>query len=99
MNNKGFYKMSLCPGWLTHRLISDKESYFRPDRFVHLLSLIPNLILLLYLLVSIYLEYIGACELDIGNYLEGEQLSSKLYLLCPVAETMNNFSVTNNCKC
>ena len=45
--------------WLTHRVISDRVhrllvtlSYFRPDRFVQLLSLIPILILLLYLLVS-----------------------------------------------
>ena len=50
----------------THRVISDKVhrllvtlSYFRPDRFVQLLSLIPILILLLYLLVSIDLEYTG----------------------------------------
>ena len=34
-------------------------SYFRPDRFVQLLSLIPILILLLYLLVSIDLVYTG----------------------------------------
>ena len=45
--------------WLTHRVISDKVhrllvtlSYFRPDRFVQLLSLIPILNLLLYYLVS-----------------------------------------------
>ena len=49
----------LEPMWLTHRVISDRVncllvtlSYFRPDRFVQLLSLIPILILLLYLLVS-----------------------------------------------
>ena len=34
-------------------------SYFRPDRFVQVLSLIPILILLLYLLVSIDLLYTG----------------------------------------
>ena len=52
-----------CP---THRVISDRVhrllvtlSYFRPDSFVQLLSLIPILILLLYLLVSIDLEYTG----------------------------------------
>ena len=46
-----------------HRVISEKVnrlivtlSYFRPDRFVQLLSLIPILILLLYLLVSISLN-------------------------------------------
>ena len=45
--------------WLTHRVISDRVhrllvtlSYFRPDRFVQLISLIPILILLLYFLVS-----------------------------------------------
>ena len=46
-------------GTITHRVISDRVhrllvtlSYFRPDRFVQLLSLIPILILLLLLLVS-----------------------------------------------
>ena len=39
-------------------------SYFRPDRFVQLLSLIPILILLLYLLVSIdLLVYTGLRDL------------------------------------
>ena len=54
----------------THRVISDKVhrllvtlSYFRPDRFVQLLSLIPILILLIYLLVSIDLVYTGLLEL------------------------------------
>ena len=49
----------LGPMWLTHRVISDRIhrllvtlSYFRPDRFVQLLSLIPILILRLYFLVS-----------------------------------------------
>ena len=49
----------LGPMWLTHRVISDRVhpllvtlSYFRPDRFVQLLSLIPILILLFYFLVS-----------------------------------------------
>ena len=52
-------QVELGPMWLTHRVISDRVhrllvtlSYFRPDRFVQLLSLIPILILLLYLLVS-----------------------------------------------
>ena len=51
---------------LTHKVISDKLhrllvtlSYIRPDRFVQLLSLIAILISLLYLLVSIDLEYTG----------------------------------------
>ena len=58
-------------GVLTHRVISDRVhrlivtlSYFRPDRFVQLLSLIPILILLLYLLVSIDLEYTGLLLLE-----------------------------------
>ena len=49
---------------LNHRVISDKVhcllvtlSYFRPDRFVQLLSLIPIFLLLLYLIVSIDLDY------------------------------------------
>ena len=49
----------LEPMWLTHRVISDRVhrllvmlSYFRPDRFVQLLSRIPILILLFYFLVS-----------------------------------------------
>ena len=49
----------LGPMWLNHIVISDRVhrllvtlSYFRPDRFVQLLSLIPILILLLYILVS-----------------------------------------------
>ena len=49
----------LGPMWLTHRVISDSVnrllvtlSCFRLDRFVQLLSLIPIVILLLYLLVS-----------------------------------------------
>ena len=52
----------LRPMRLTHRVISDRVhrllvtlSYFRPDRFVQLLSLIPILILLLYFLVSVCL--------------------------------------------
>ena len=60
----------LCMDCYTHRVISDKVhhllitlSYFRPDRFVQLLSLIPILILLVYLLVSLDLLYTGLCEL------------------------------------
>ena len=56
---QGFDPLELGPMWLTHRVISDRVhrllvtlSYFRPDRFVQLLSLIPILILLLYYLVS-----------------------------------------------
>ena len=60
----------LCILYCTHIVISDKVhrllvtlSYFRPDRFVQLLSLIPVLFLLLYLLVSIDLVYTGLLEL------------------------------------
>ena len=56
--------------FFTDTVISDKLhrllvtlSYFRPDRFVQLLSLIPILILLLYLLISINLVYTGLCKL------------------------------------
>ena len=56
--------------YCTHRVISDKVhrlldmlSYFRPDRLVQFLSLIPILILLLYLLVSIDIVYTGLREL------------------------------------
>ena len=56
--------MSLGPGWPYHRVVADKVHrlfvtlyYFRPDRFVQLLSLIPILVLLLYFLVSIDLVY------------------------------------------
>ena len=55
---------------LNHRVISHRVhrllvtlSYFRPDRFVQFLSLIPILILLIYLLVSIHLVYTGLREL------------------------------------
>ena len=68
------------------RVISDKVhrllvtlSFFRPDRFVQLISLIPILILLLYLLVSIDLVLTGLCELVLGVYPGGEQLFSKRY--------------------
>ena len=61
--------MSLCPGWLTHRVISDRVHrllvtlfYFRPDRFVQFLSLIPILILLLCFLVSKDLVHTGILE-------------------------------------
>ena len=54
-----YTKPELCLMGITHRVISDRVhrllvtlSYFRPDRFVQLLSLIPILILLLYYLVS-----------------------------------------------
>ena len=59
---------------------------------MQLLSLIPILILLLYLLVSIDLVYTGLCELVLGVYPEGEQLYSKLYSNCSGAETTSSFS-------
>ena len=59
LNEASNTSFELGPSWLTHRVISDRVhrllvtlSYFRPDRFVQLLSLIPILILLLYYLVS-----------------------------------------------
>ena len=63
-------RVELCMKYCDHRVISDRLhrllvtlSYFRPDRFVQLLSLIPILILLLYSLVSIDLVYTGLREL------------------------------------
>ena len=60
----------LCIAYYTHKIISDKVhrllvtlSFFRPDRFVLLLCVIPILISLLYLLVSIDLVYTGLPEL------------------------------------
>ena len=82
--------VSLSPGWLTHRIMSDRVhcqfitiSYFRADRFVQLLSLIPILILLLYLLVTIDIMYTGTCELDIGTVLkENDCLLNYMHLFC-----------------
>ena len=58
--------MSLASKCPSYRVILDKVhrlfvtlSYFRPDRFVHLHSLIPILILLLCVLVLIDLVYTG----------------------------------------
>ena len=68
--NSGTCSYELCMDYYTHRVISDKVhrllvtlSFFRPDRFVQLLSLIPILILLLHLLVSKDLVYTGLREL------------------------------------
>ena len=79
----------------THRVISDKVHrlfntliYFRPDRFVQFLSLIPILILLLYLLVSIDLVYTGLREL----VPECEQLYSKFNSNCSAVETTIRFN-------
>ena len=84
--------------WLTHRVISDRVhrllvtlSYFRPDRFVQLLSLIPILILLLYYLVSGCLTrvfwFIAAAEVLLER-----QLNSKLNSNLSGAEITSNFS-------
>ena len=59
---------------------------------MQLLSLIPILILLLYLLVSVDLVYTGLCELVLGVYPEGEQLYSKFYSNCSGAEITSSFS-------
>ena len=59
---------------------------------MQLLSLIPILILLLYLLVSIDLVCTGLSELALGVYPEGEQLNSKFYSNCSGAESTSNFS-------
>ena len=59
---------------------------------MQLLSLIPILILFLYLLVSIDLVYTDFRELVLGVYPEGEQLYSKIYSNCSGAETTSSFS-------
>ena len=63
------HQMSLCPGWLTHKKISDKVHrlfvmlpFFRPFRVVQFRKVIPLLTLLLYFLVSKDLVYTGICE-------------------------------------
>ena len=61
---------------------------------MQLLSLIPILILLLYLLVSIDLVYTGLCELVLAVYPEGEKLYSKFYSNCSAAEITSNFSTS-----
>ena len=75
--------LSSSSEWLVHRVISDKVhrlfvtlSYFRPDRFVQFLSLIPILILLLYLLTD--LVYSGICEMSIRNCSKEEHLFANL---------------------
>ena len=89
------YDNELCVGYCTHRVISDKVyrllftlSYFRPDRFVQLLSLIPILILLLNLLVSIDLVYTGLRELVPVS----EQLFSKFNSTWSGVETTISFN-------
>ena len=70
-------------------------SYFRPDRFVQLLSLIPILILLLYLLVSIDLEYTGLLLMVSWR----KQLGCKLNSICSGAEITSNFSTYKYVGC
>ena len=80
---------------INHRVNSDKVhrllvslSYFWPDRIVQILSLIPILILLLYLLVSKDLKFTGLCEL----VAECEQLYSKFNSNCSGVETTSSFN-------
>ena len=97
------YQMSFCPRLPSHRVFSDKIhhllftlSYFRPDRFVQLLSLIPILILLLYLIVSKDLVYNG---ISTGFCIEERkrQLHFNLNYIS-WAETKNSFSITSYYK-
>ena len=76
LNKKTQCVLSLSQKKLSHRVISDEVhrlivtlSDFRPDRFMQLLSLIPILFLLFYLLVSRDLSYTGNWGLDIWNLL------------------------------
>ena len=89
----------LWPLACTRRVILDKVhrllvtlSYFQTDRFVQLLSLIPILILLLYLIVLINLVYTGICGLGLWSLSKGEQLYSNIYSNGSVAETTSSFS-------
>ena len=66
---------------------------------MQLLSLIPILILLLYLLVSIDLVYTGICGLGLWNLSRGDQMSSKIHSIGSGAETTSGFSTKNNCQC
>ena len=85
---------------VTHRVISDRVnrllvtlSYFRPDRVVQLFSLIPILILLLYLLVSARLNRSRVYWLiAIAEVLLERQLISKLNSNLSGAEITSNFS-------
>ena len=93
------YDFELYQFGFTHRVISDKVhrllvtlSCFRSDRFGQLLSLIPILILLLYLLVSIDPVYTGLRELDP----ECEQLYSKLNSNCSGLKVQVVSTLTNN---
>ena len=70
-----------------HRLLVTL-SYFRPDRFVQLLSLISILILLLHLLVSLDLVYTGLREL----VPEWEQLYFKFNSNCSGVEPTSSFN-------
>ena len=94
--------------YCTRRVISDKVhrlfvtlSYFWPDRFVQLLSLIPILLLLLYLLVSIDLVYTGIYELILGVYPEGERLDCSLRFIQIVLVLKLQVvpALTNKCQC
>ena len=97
--------LSLSPEWLTHSVISDKVqrlfvklSFFRPDRFVQLLNLIRNLILL----ISPILKRSSVYWFLRVRYLElfrKRTMSSKFYSNCSGAETTSSFSTTNNCQC
>ena len=88
--------MSLSRGWLTPRVISDKIHRlfvtlfsFRSDRFVHLLSLLPILFLLLYSPVSKDLVYTGICEVGTQKLSEEEQLYAKLNLFLQIIASVS----------
>ena len=66
---------------------------------MQLLSLIPILILLFFLLVSVDQVYTVLCALVLGVETEGEQLYSKIYSYCSGAETTTSFSTSNKCQC
>ena len=64
---------------------------------MQLLSLIPILILLLYVVVSLDLVYTGLCELFLGVYREIEQPYSKFVIAVTTVQVVT--AITNKCKC
>ena len=91
--------------WLTHRVISDRVhrllvtlSYFRPDIFVQLLSLIPILILLLYLLVSGCLTspLLGSIDLGYTGFIAAAEVLLERQLISKLNSNLSGAEITSN---
>ena len=98
--------LSLSQRELSHRVISDKVhglfvtlSYFRPDRFVQVFSLIPILILLLYIPVSIDLVYTGIQELVLALVQKEDKFSLRFIQIVLVLKLQVVSALTNNFQC